>query len=65
MKATKRKFIAIPRKARIKLCGELNITQPTLSLALHFKCNSQKSIRARELAVSKYGGVESFKVIFE
>lgn len=64
MKPRKRKFIAVSKDARKEICEELGLSQPSLSLALHFKLNSPKCIRARELALTKFKGVESEKVIF-
>lgn len=64
MRTTKRKVIVVPKEARKEICELVGFKESSLSFALHFKSHSAKAMKARELAITKFGGVETEKVVF-
>jgi len=56
--------IRIPRGTVEIMCRELMIGRTTLYEALNFTSDSPSAKRTRQLAISKYGGVETVKPRF-
>lgn len=56
--------IRIPRGAAEEMRRELMIGRTTLYEALNFTSDSPSAKRTRQLAISKYGGVETVKPRF-
>lgn len=61
--ATKRKVIVIPRGKAEQICRALNIGRTTLYAALNYTSNSDDAKLTRQTVLSKYGGIETTKVI--
>ena len=62
--ATKRKVIVLPKGQLELICRSMNVKRATVYNALNGNSNSENAQQIRRLALSTYGGVETFKVIF-
>ena len=56
--------IRLPRGTVDKMCRELMIGRTTLYEALNYSSDSPSAKRTRDLAISKYGGVETTRPRF-
>lgn len=59
----KKKIIQIPRKNVGLLAKAMSTSETTVYNALAFRSDSENAQRIRSLALSAYGGVETFKTI--
>lgn len=60
----KKPIIVIPRGSASTICKNLRIGRTTLYAALNYTSNSESAKLTREVVLSKYGGIETKKVVF-
>lgn len=60
----RRKIITLPKGQVQNICRSMNVKRSTVYNALNGNSNSESAQLIRRLALSTYGGVETFKIIF-
>ena len=61
--ARKKKIIQVPRKNVDLLAKVLNVGTVTVWNALAFRSDSDNAQQIRRLALSSYGGIETYKLV--
>lgn len=61
--ARKKKIIQVPRKNVDLLAEALNVGTVTVWNALAFRSDSDNAQQIRRLALSSYGGIETYKLV--
>lgn len=61
--ARKKKIIQVPRKNVDLLAKALNVGTVTVWNALAFRSDSDNAQQIRRLALSSYGGIETYKLV--
>lgn len=61
--ARKKKIIQVPRKNVDLLAKAVNVGQVTVWNALAFRSDSDNAQQIRRLALSSYGGIETYKLV--
>lgn len=61
--ARKKKIIQIPRKNVDLLAKSMNVAPGTVWNALAFRSDSANAQQIRRLALSTYGGIETYKLV--
>lgn len=59
----KKKIIQIPRKNVDLLAKEMKVAPVTVWNALAFRSDSDNAQQIRRLALSVYGGIETYKIV--
>jgi len=61
--ARKKKIIQVPRKNVDALAKALGVKNTTVWNALAFRSDSENAQQIRRLALSTYGGIETYKMV--
>lgn len=56
-------IIVTPFGSKQKISEEMNVSREFVNKSLSYMSNSEKAREIRSIAVEKYGGVETFKMI--
>ena len=59
----KKKIIQVPRKSVDLLAKTMNVSEITVWNALAFRSDSDNAQQIRRLALSTYGGIETYKLV--
>ena len=59
----KKKIIQVPRKSVDLLAKAMNVSEITVWNALAFRSDSDNAQQIRRLALSAYGGIETYKLV--
>lgn len=59
----KKKIIQISRKNVDLLAESMHVSAVTVWNALAFRSDSDNAVRIRQLALSDYGGIETYKLV--
>ena len=61
--AIRRPIITLPRGTAQKMCKAEGVSKTALYAALNFSSFSDEAERLRNVAISLYGGIKTYKVI--
>lgn len=61
--ARKKKIIQVPRKNIDSLAKAVGVKNVTVWNALAFRSDSENAKQIRRLAISSYGGIETYKMV--
>lgn len=59
----KKKIIQVPRKNIDLLADKTNMSTNSVWGALAYRSDSKKAQEIRQLAISEYGGIETYKLV--